>query len=387
MPKIKDKIITAIGLMSGTSLDGIDVALIKSDGQKIISRDTNKYYPYSPKIRNSLTKLINNKINSLLEIKEIELEITKKHIAAVKDFLAKNKIDKKDVDVIGFHGQTILHHPEQKITWQIGNAQMLASNIGIDVVADFRTKDLVFGGQGAPLVPSYHLALFQDYKKPLLVLNIGGVTNVTYIKNNAAENLIAEENLIAFDVCFGNAPLNDLVYEKTGKDFDKNGLLAKSGKVNHDFVKAILALGYFKKQPPKSLDRNQFDLVIKKFSKLIMEDILASLVFVIGQAVNNVLKFLPSKPLEIIVCGGGRKNLEIMNSIKNATQIKTTNIDDLKIDGDFVEAQAFGFLAIRNLLNLPTSYPKTTGILPEKCESRSSEKLRLSSCGGVFYHA
>lgn len=376
---MKNKIITALGLMSGTSLDGIDVALIKSDGQKVIHHGATKYYPYSPKIKNLLAKLINNKVTSLLEIKQIELEITKKHIAAVKDFLSKNKIDKQDIDVIGFHGQTILHHPEQKITWQIGNAQMLASETGIDVVADFRTKDLVFGGQGAPLVPIYHLALFNDYKKPLVVLNIGGVANITYIQNNQAENLIA------FDVCFGNAPLNDLIKKKTGKDFDKNGILASKGKVNQDFVKAILALSYFKKQPPKSLDRNQFDLVIKKFSKLEMEDILASLVFVISQSVNNSLKFLPEKPSEIIVCGGGRKNLAIMNSIKNATQIKTTNIDDLKMNGDFIEAEAFGFLAIRNLLNLPISYPKTTGISLEKCVLQTSEKARPSSCGGVFY--
>jgi anhydro-N-acetylmuramic acid kinase len=381
MPKIKNKIKTAIGLMSGTSMDGIDVALIKSDGKEIYNHKLSKFYPYGSKVKELLAKIISNKIDSLLEIKEIELEITKKHIAAVKDFLVKNKIDKKEIDVIGFHGQTILHHPKQQITWQIGNAQMLASQTGIDVVADFRTKDLVFGGQGAPLVPIYHLALFADYKKPLLVLNIGGVANITYVENNQ------EENLIAFDVCFGNAPLNDLVQQKTGKDFDKDGVLASKGKVNQDFVKAILALGYFKKQPPKSLDRNQFDLTIEKFSKLKVEDILASLVYVLGQSVANSIKFLPKKPIEIIVCGGGRKNLAIMNSIKNATQIKTTNIDDLEINGDFVEAEAFGFLAIRNLLNLPISYPKTTGIVLEKYEPRPSEPNRPSSCGGVFYRA
>jgi anhydro-N-acetylmuramic acid kinase len=383
---MKNEIITALGLMSGTSLDGIDVVLIKSDGQKINYHGAKKYYPYSPKIKNLLAKLINNKVNSLLEIKQIELEITKKHIVAVKDFLTKNKIDKKNIDIIGFHGQTILHNPKQGITWQIGNAQMLASETGIDVVADFRTKDIVFGGQGAPLVPIYHLALFADYKKPVLVLNIGGVSNITYIENNQ------EENLIAFDVCFGNAPLNDLVKKKTDKDFDKNGLLASKGKVNQDFVKAVLALSYFKKQPPKSLDRNQFDEIIKKFSKLKMEDTLASLVFVIGQSVANSLKLLPKKPLEILVCGGGRKNLAIMNSIKNATQIKTTNIDNLKIgnnsiNGDFIEAEAFGFLAIRNLLNLPISYPKTTGISLEKYATQLSEQGCPSSCGGVFYRA
>lgn len=378
---LKDKMKTAIGLMSGTSIDGIDVAIIKSDGHTIHHRGATKYYAYDSKMKNSLAKLISNQPISLLEIKKIELEITKKHILAVQDFLLENQIDKRNIDAIGFHGQTILHHPKQQITWQIGNAQMLASTVGIAVVADFRTKDLVFGGQGAPLVPIYHLALFSNHKKPLLILNIGGVANVTYIKNNR------EENLIAFDVCFGNAPLNDAIKKATGKDFDKDGLAASNGEVNQDFVKAILALSYFKKQPPKSLDRNQFDEVIKKFSKLKMEDILASLSFAIGQSVKNSLKFFPQKPVEIVVCGGGRKNLTIMRDIENATQIKIINIDELGIDGDFIEAEAFGFLAIRNLLNLPISYPKTTGVLLEKYEPHPSEKHRPSSCGGVFYPA
>jgi anhydro-N-acetylmuramic acid kinase len=379
MPKSENKFFTSIGLMSGTSMDGIDIALIKSDGHEVNKNKINGYYPYSLKIKNSLSKIINNKINSLLEIKEIELEITKKHIFAVQDFLSKNKINKKEIDVIGFHGQTILHHPKKQITWQIGNAQMLASEIGINVVADFRTKDVVFGGQGAPLVPIYHLALFKDYKKPLLILNIGGVANVTYIENNDAQNLIA------FDVCFGNAPLDDLVKIKTSKNFDKNGILASKGKVNEYLVKDILELKYFKKQPPKSLDRNQFDEIIKKFSQLKIEDILASLVFVIGQLVTDSLKFIPQNPLEILVCGGGRKNTAIMNSIKNATKIKTTNIDDLKLDGDFIEAEAFAFLAIRNLLDLPISYPKTTGISLGRYELQPFEQHHPFSCGGVFY--
>ena len=387
MPQIKTTI-TALGLMSGTSMDGIDIALIKSDGNKIINRGLGKYYPYGTKIKNSLAKIINGPSTSLLEIKQIELEITQKHIEAVLNFLKENKIASKNIDVIGFHGQTILHHPKQKITWQIGNAQMLASAVGIDVVADFRTKDVVMGGQGAPLAPVYHLALLQKYQNlhwPLMVLNIGGVANVTYIENDNPENLIA------FDVCFGNAPLNDLTKNKTGKDFDKDGILAGNGKVDQKFVKEILALSYFKKQPPKSLDRNQFAKILQKFSKLKLEDALASLVFALGQSVANSFKFLPQKPCEIIVCGGGRKNLAIMNNIKNATKIKTTNIDylgeDLKFDGDLIEAEAFGFLAIRNLLNLPISYPKTTGILVEKRGSQTSAQHRPSSCGGVFYRA
>ncbi|MCE3254810.1 MAG: hypothetical protein K0R25_304 [Rickettsiaceae bacterium] len=372
---------TAIGLMSGTSMDGIDVALIKSDGHKIIERGIGEYYPYDSGIKSDISKLIHNLPVSPLEIKQIELTITEKHVEAVLDFLKKNKINGKNIDVIGFHGQTILHYPEQKITWQLGNAQKLASETGINVVADFRTKDVVFGGQGAPLVPIYHLALFKDYEKPVMVINIGGVSNITYIENDRPENLIA------FDICFGNAPLDDLVKEKRGQNFDKDGILASLGSVNQSFVKALLEIDYFRKEPPKSLDRNQFEEVIKKFAAGKLEDNLASLVFVIGKTVADSMKFLPNKPSRIIVCGGGRKNPTIMNSIRNATQIETLNIDDLAINGDLVEAEAFGFLAIRNLLGLPISYPKTTGISPEKYGSRSSEPCQLSSCGGVFYRA
>ena len=383
MPKIK----TALGLMSGTSIDGIDIALIKSDGNKVNERGVGKYYPYSQKIQNLLSKLINNKISSLLEIKQIELEITKKHIDAVLDFLATKKIDSKEIDIVGFHGQTILHNPEQKITWQIGNAQMLASTINIDVVADFRTKDIVCGGQGAPLVPIYHLALFQNYNKPLVVLNIGGVTNITYIENSQPENLIA------FDVCFGNAPINDFVKRKIGKNFDKDGILATKGEVNKYLAQAILEISYFKQKPPKSLDRNQFNEIINQFPYLKIEDVLASLVYVIARSISGSMKFFPKQPEEIIVCGGGRKNLAVINNIRNIVGIKTNNIDDItidgndKIDGDFIEAEAFGFLAIRNLLNLPISYPKTTGILLEKCVPQAFGYQQFSSCGGVFYRA
>ena len=385
MPKIK----TALGLMSGTSIDGIDIALIKSDGYKIIDHNLEQYYPYSPKTRNLLTKLINNPTTSLLEIKQIELEITQNHISVVLDFLTKNNINKEDIDIIGFHGQTILHCPQQKITWQIGNAQMLASEVRINVVADFRNKDIIFDGNGAPLAPIYHLALFKDYHcKPLIILNIGGVANITYIKDKQPENMIA------FDVCFGNSPIDDLVKKQTGKNFDKDGKLARSGEINQNLVNTILELDYFKKLPPKSLDRNQFNKTIEQFSNLKIEDILASLVQIIGKSIDSAIRFLPQKPQKIVVCGGGRNNSEIMNSIQNATNIKTINIDDININnnttiinGDFIEAKAFGFLAIRNILNLPTSYPKTTGISPEKCVPQPSESHHLFSCGGVFYHA
>jgi anhydro-N-acetylmuramic acid kinase len=379
--KTENKIKTAIGLMSGTSMDGIDVALIKSDGENITEKSINSYYPYNPKIKILLLDLINKPLTSLEKIKQIESEVTQANIDSVLKFLKEHQIKKNQVDLIGFHGQTILHNPKENITWQIGDAQKLASATNINVVADFRKKDILFGGQGAPLVPIYHLALLKEYKKPIIVLNIGGVANITYIEDDQPENLIA------FDVCFGGAPMDDLIKEKTGKDFDKNGTLAQKGQIDQTLAEKFLSIDFFSKKPPKSLDRNQFQQILTNFKKLKLEDSLATLSFILSKAIEESLKFLPKKPLEIIICGGGRNNKTIVNNISKTTNIKITNIDDLGINGDSVEAEAFGFLAIRNVLNLPISYPRTTGISLEKHGYQLSQTKRLSSCGGVFYHA
>ena len=376
-----NKIKTAIGLMSGTSMDGIDVALIKSDGKNIISRDKFIYYPYSTKTRNIIKKLINNNFSSLLEIKEAELEITKKHIEFTLQFIKEYNLSTKEIDIIGFHGHTILHDPDKKITWQIGNAQMLASETGINVVADFRIKDIVFGGNGAPLVPIYHKALFQDHYKPIIVLNIGGVSNLTYIENNN------ENDLIAFDVCFGNAPIDDLVFKKTGMHFDLDGKLSKKGKINLDLAHRFLTLDYFKKKAPKSLDRNQLYKSLEKIKKLKLENALATMCYIIAKALEISLKQLPKCPKEIIVCGGGRKNTTIMNLISDVTKIKTISVEEIINNGGGVEAEAFAFLAIRNLMELPISFKKTTGVLPEKHAAQPLKAEDFSSCGGVFYRA
>lgn len=376
-----NKIKTAIGLMSGTSMDGIDVALIKSDGTNIISRDKFTYYPYSVKTRNIIKKLINNKSSSLLKIKEAELEITKKHIEATLKFIKDHNLSIEEIDIIGFHGHTILHNPNKKITWQIGNAQMLASSTGINVVADFRTKDVVLGGGGAPLVPIYHKSLFKDLSKPIIILNIGGVSNITYIENNN------ENDLIAFDVCFGNAPIDDLVFKKTGNHFDLDGKLSSQGKINFDLAHNFLTLSYFKKKAPKSLDRNQLYGSLTAIKKLKLEDALATMCYIIAKALEISLKQLPKQPKEIIVCGGGRKNKTIMNLISEVTKIKTISVEEIINNGGGVEAEAFAFLAIRNLMELPISFKKTTGVLPEKHAARPSKAEDSSSCGGVFYRA
>ena len=368
------KIKTSIGLMSGTSIDGIDVALIKSDGKIIKERGQFcHYYPYDQELKIQMQKLIHNQIINLRAIKEIEQEITHQHIKAVKDFLQQNNLTAGDIDIIGFHGHTILHHPHKAITWQIGNAQSLASEVAINVVSNFRNKDLVYGGQGAPLAPIYHFSLFSAHKKPLAVLNIGGVANLTYIEDDD------EENLIAFDIGFGNAPFDDLMRVKRGKDFDENGALASMGQIHYDLAEEFLTTDYFTKSPPKSIDRNHFQqLLSNKFLLLPLNDALASLAYILAKTLEAGLKFVPQPPRQIIICGGGRHNAAIIDNIKKViTDIEITIIDDLKINGDFTEAEAFAFLALRHLANLPISFPKTTGIKIDNSKS--------SSLGGVLY--
>ncbi len=225
------KIQTAIGLMSGTSIDGIDVSLIQSDGHSITQKEFNNYYPYDKELKNILRNIINKTELSLKEIKDAELKITNQHIAATENFISHNNLKKKDIDLIGFSGHTILHDPKNSISWQIGNAQLLASSTKINVVADFRIKDVIHSGQGAPLVPIYHHALFSDHKnKPIIILNIGGVSNITYLKDNNINNIMA------CDICFGNAPMDDLVYKFNGSEFDRDGEMAKSGEIDYNLA-------------------------------------------------------------------------------------------------------------------------------------------------------
>lgn len=356
----KNETITAIGLMSGTSLDGIDVSLIKSDGHEIYQKKQNLYYEYDNKTRVKIKKLIENKLHSLEEIKQAELLITEKHIAAVELFLQKFNLKNNQIDIIGFHGQTILHQPEAQITWQIGNSQMLATRLKIDVVADFRTKDVINGGQGAPLVPIYHHALFKNYiNKPIIILNIGGVCNITYLPRGNKP-----ENMVACDTCFGNAPIDDLVFNCIGRKFDEDGKIAQTGKVNHDIAQEILQDPYFIKSAPKSLDRNHFQKILtEKLQNQKLQDALATICYIIGQSLNIEIKKLAEKPEEIIICGGGRKNQTIIKQIIDTCQIKVIDINDInELDGDFIESQTFAFLAIRYLKNLPITFSKTTGI-------------------------
>lgn len=363
------KIYKTIGLMSGTSMDGIDLALIESDGEKIINRKNSDYLAYTSDFKIRLRSLIYGSPKPL-DIKIIENELTLLHANLVSDFLSKNKIERSEIDLIAFHGHTILHAPEQKITWQIGNAHLLATATGINVVADFRTRDVVLSGQGAPLVPIYHFYLFANQAKPVAVLNIGGISNITYFRSDS------ENDIEAFDVCFGNAPLDDLMKRKFGRDFDQGGELAKNGKVDFILADHILQNESFHKKPPKSFDRDYFSDLLSPINSLKVEDALATFAYMHAKAIEINLGFLSERPKEIYLCGGGRKNIAIMDEMKkwlSGVTIKTA--EEAGFNGDVIEAEAFAFLGIRNLRELPISFAKTTGV------SEGGD----SACGGVFY--
>ncbi len=361
--RIMDKIYRAIGLMSGTSADGVDLALIESDGKNQITNHSFSYQVYDQKFRDKLQKITyctskQNQINPL-EIKIIENELTILHANLVNNFLDKNNLSPKDIDIIGFHGHTIFHDPGKLISWQIGNGHLLASKTKINVIADFRNKDVANGGHGAPLVPIYHFYLLKNQINPAAVLNIGGISNLTYF-NGEDEN-----NIEAFDVCFGNAPLDDLVKQKIGIDFDENGQIAAKGKIDFQLSKEILAHNIFNQKPPKSFHRQDFKPILLKLDELAISNALATLSHIHAETLKINLKFLSDKPKKIFICGGGRKNPSIIKELKNSLASEKITIhqtEEIGLNGDAIEAEAFAFLAIRSLKNLPISFNKTTGI-------------------------
>ena len=379
-----DKLYRAIGLMSGTSMDGIDLALIESDGKNQIIINGFSYLTYDQNFKEKLQKITycitkKSQINPL-EIKIIENELTILHANLVNDFLAKNNLSSKDIDIIGFHGHTICHDPKELISWQIGNGHLLANKTKIDVVADFRNKDVVNGGHGAPLVPIYHFYLLKNQVNPAAVLNIGGISNITYF-NGEDEN-----NIEAFDISFGNAPFDDLVKKEIGIDFDENGQIAQNGKIDFKLAKEILSENIFHQKPPKSFHRQDFKHALKKLDSLKISDSLATLAHIHAEILKINLEFLSNKPKQIFVSGGGRKNPVIIKELKNSLEpekIIIRLIDEIDLNGDAIEAEAFAFLAIRSLKNLPISFKKTTGI------SYGDNILNSNLClnGGILYKA
>lgn len=337
----------AIGLMSGTSMDGIDVAIINSNGKNKVEVGGFMTVPYSPEFR----RILQDCIRDLEHIDKVERALTVAHGEAVRDFIKMYDLDRNDIDIIGFHGHTILHAPEKQRTLQIGDGRLLAEMVGIPVVNNFRSADVAAGGEGAPLAPLYHKALAIGMKKPVAILNIGGVGNVTYIANR---------KLLAFDTGPGNALLDDFIESRTGKTYDKDGEIAAMGRVNADVLEGWLRDDYFDRAVPKSLDRNGFD--VSNVNELSTEDGAATLTaFTVGSIIRATAH-LPQKPKEWLITGGGRHNPEIMRGLEYMLETAVKPIESIGSNGDALEAEAFAYLAIRHIKKLPLSLPTTTGV-------------------------
>ena len=352
---MKSKLYRAIGLMSGTSIDGIDAALVETDGMGYVRSLGFVPYTYEQDFRVKLRRLFGkHEPADAPEILTVERELTDLHARTVKKLLTQMNGHIGAVDVIGFHGQTLWHQPQEGITHQIGDGAWLAKSTGIPVVNDFRSADVRAGGQGAPLVPLYHRALAADLPKPVAILNVGGVSNVTWIGGDS------DDLILAFDVGPGNAPLDDWILHHTGRAFDEHGTVAASGHINQDAVDLIMKHPFFDAKPPKSLDRNAFkDLVPDNLSPA---DGAATITAIIAHCVARSLNFMPQKPLRLYVTGGGRLNKTFMRMLSDLIGIPVASVDDLGWSGDALEAEAFAYLAVRSQLGLPLSVPGTTGV-------------------------
>jgi len=340
----KDKVYRAIGLMSGTSLDGeIDVALIETDGCSFVRPLRYMAYPYDLAVRDKVRGCF-GKLERDPSIDEAEKCVTDLHIAAVRAL-------GEDADIIGFHGQTITHDPDHQFTWQLGDGQKLAQATGVSVVSDMRQNDIKSGGQGAPLLPLYHQALFSEHDKPVVILNLGGVANITYIGQDGG--------LVAFDCGPANALMDDFMRARLGVDFDKNGELASKGVVQDHLVKTFLQHPYFKKAPPKSLDRNAWSVDCVRYAD--DEDGMATLLDMTVSGVAQAMKHLPQRPVHIYAAGGGRRNTFLIDTLAESLNVPVTSIDDLGWNGDATEAEGFAYLAVRSVLGLPLTLPNTTG--------------------------
>ncbi len=336
----------AIGLMSGTSLDGVDAAWLETDGEHIGAFGPSLTIAYTPALRARLRHLIDlGEAAPPGLVAEAEEELTAIHAEAVQALATP-------ADIIGFHGQTILHAPQRRLTWQIGCARTLAERTGIPVAHDFRQADVAAGGQGAPLVPVFHAALAAGLPRPLLVVNIGGVANITYIG--------ADGTVLACDTGPGNALLDDWMAQRTGTPVDRDGKAAAAGTADEALLAALLADPFFARPAPKSLDRQHFAATLARIAHLSTQDGAATLAALTARAIAGTR--LPESPVRVLVAGGGRHNPAIMAALAAALPMPVLPVEAAGWDGDALEAQCFAFLAARVQRGLPLSYPGITGV-------------------------
>lgn len=367
----------AVGLMSGTSMDGIDAALIETDGDKVVRPLECHSQPYDEVMRAKLRRAMELALampspHSDEEIDRIALDLTVAHDEAVEALLGKAGVAPEEVDVIGFHGQTVAHRPDRRWTWQIGDGALLAKLSGAAVVDDFRSADVAAGGQGAPLVPVFHQALVEPLRElpglgcrqAVAVLNLGGVGNLTWFGTR-------DDDMLAFDTGPGNALIDDWVRAEAGLSHDEGGALAARGRVHEERLAAMCDLPWFDAPPPKSLDRNDFS--IEAIRGLSLEDGAATLAAFTAEAVRIGLRHAPEPTARLLVAGGGRHNAALMEMLRQRLNMPVEPVEAVGWDGDMLEAQAFAYLAVRVLDGRPTSFPTTTGV----AEPMSGGRLSL----------
>jgi anhydro-N-acetylmuramic acid kinase len=361
-----EKIYTSLGLMSGTSMDGVDASIIKSNGEDKYKVVFDQYFKYDEEIYGELVN-IRNKINSSRDLEinsivlnDLERKITLFHASVCKKIISDYSFD---IDLIGFHGQTIFHSANEKISRQLGDADLLSRLLKKKVVYNFRENDIINGGQGAPLAPIFHqiLANQNQIKLPACILNIGGIANITIISSKDFNDLKS------YDIGPGNCLLDEWTRKNSAERFDKNGELAKAGKTNKTVLdQAIDNFDSIKNNNNLSFDVKDFDLNFVR--GLSLEDGLSTLadftVNIIYQSIINSINLNNTRELNILICGGGRKNSFLIDSIKKKlpSNMNLSLIDDYKIDGDFIESQAFAYIAIRSYLKKVISFPKTTNV-------------------------
>jgi anhydro-N-acetylmuramic acid kinase len=332
--------IWALGAMSGTSLDGVDAAMVLTDGHKIYEFGPHAYRPYTEAERTTIRAAFGKWQGEAPEACEI---IESAHAEVLARF--------SGAEVIGFHGQTLAHDPKNRRTHQAGDGALLARLLGVTVVYDFRSMDVELGGQGAPLVPYFHRACAQylGLTEPVAFLNLGGVGNLTWVNGT---------DVLAFDTGPANAPINDAMQARFGLTQDTGGAVAALGRADQTLVDAFLTQSYFHKIPPKSLDRDAFKRFFRKLHKLSNHDAIATLTAIAAACVNQGMEHFPMPVSRVLVTGGGRLNKTLMGELK----IPSQDIDKTGLNGDMLEAQAFGYLAVRVMRGLPTSGPTTTGV-------------------------
>lgn len=351
---------TAIGLMSGTSMDGIDLALIRTDGEDRVSFGPSLCTDYGVEERAALRRALRDAAAIRARgdrpgcLHDVERTLTARHAALVLSFLADNGLAARDIDVIGFHGQTVLHRPQDRLTVQIGDGPALAEATGIDVVHDLRGADVAAGGQGAPFVPIFHKALARSsgLAEPACVVNIGGVGNITYLAPGC--------DPVAFDTGPGNALLDDMMLERTGKAMDGDGITGLTGAVQAGVLAILMGHPFFLRAPPKSLDRNDFSWL--PAASLATSDAAATLAAFTAASIAEARRWLPAEPRAWVVCGGGARNPVILRELTARVPGTVMTAEQAGWSAGLVEAQAFAYLAVRSLRGLPLSFPTTTGV-------------------------